>query len=519
MSCNAKSKYFLTATLIVLAGVTRPAEFCRAADKPVKPKSFVDFGDAASFHLRGAQAQGTLIKGDGGTALDIRTDADAAYPGVFIDPQQGKWDLAEFDAVEMDVRNPQQVSVRVLLSINNPGANGREHCNVESVTVPAGGKATLIVPFGMWHGDPDHPIDRANVVSLQVLLDRPGRAHHFQVDAIRATSLDAAGAATFLNDPFFQRLTPVFGRGMNLGNALEAPREGEWEVTLKEGYFERIKSAGFDTVRIPVRWSAHAGHDAPYTIEPAFFARVDWAIEQALRRDLRAIVNVHHYDEIMKDPDAHRARFLGLWRQIAEHYRDRPAELAFELLNEPIEQLTAERWNKLLAEALAVIRRSNPRREIVVGPVGANSIRELDGLQLPEDDRHLIVTVHYYSPFQFTHQGASWTGPQAEAWLGRKWTGTPAEKNAIRRDLNQAIDWGIAHRRPIFVGEFGAYGKADLASRALWTQFMVQEVANRKMGWAYWEFCSGFGAYDPQREAWIEPIEQALAGKQKELNR
>src|SRR5438132_769123 len=53
------------------------------------------------------------------------------------------------------------------------------------------------------------------------------------------------------------------GRGINFGNALEAPRESEWGVTLREDYFERAQRAGFRSVRIPIRWSAHAGGAAP----------------------------------------------------------------------------------------------------------------------------------------------------------------------------------------------------------------------------------------------------------------
>lgn len=481
-----------------------------AAEKEAgEPRVLVDFRQADSVKLRPDRATTELIKVEAGSALEVTTDANASYPGVFIEPRQGKWDLTSFDGVEMDLGNPQPEAVRVLLSINNPGSDGREHCNVESVTVPAKGKATLVVPFGMWHGDPNHPLDQANVVPLQVLLDRPGRSHRFLVEAIRAVKLDSANEAV-ASDPFFKSLRPIFGRGMNLGNALEAPQEGEWGVSLKERYFEEIKQAGFDSVRIPIRWSAHAQREAPYKIDTEFLARIDWAVDQALRRGLKAIVNMHHYDEIMREPDAHRERFLALWRQIAEHYKARPPQLAFELLNEPTAELTAEKWNRLLAEASALIRRSNPSRYIVVGPVGYNSIKDLASLELPEDDRHLVVTVHYYSPFHFTHQGADWAGPEADSWLGTKWTGTKAEAFAVRRDFDEAIAWGVKHRRPIFLGEFGAYSRADMDSRAGWTRFIVEEAAKRKMDWAYWEFCSGFGAFDPDRDEWIEPIKRAL---------
>ena len=68
----------------------------------------------------------------------------------------------------------------------------------------------------------------------------------------------------------------------------------------------------------------------------------------------------------------------------------------------------------------------------------------------------------------------------------------------------------MKHGRPVFLGEFGAYQLADIESRARWTQFIVEEAGRRKMDWAYWEFCAGFGAYDPQRGEWFEPIKRAL---------
>ena len=77
----------------------------------------------------------------------------------------------------------------------------------------------------------------------------------------------------------------LLARGINLGNALDAPKEGEWGVTLKEQYFQLIKDAGFNSVRIPVRWSAHALSEEPYTIDSSFFKRVDWAVENALSRN------------------------------------------------------------------------------------------------------------------------------------------------------------------------------------------------------------------------------------------
>ncbi|MDI7277593.1 MAG: glycoside hydrolase family 5 protein [Anaerolineae bacterium] len=322
----------------------------------------------------------------------------------------------------------------------------------------------------------------------------------------------AAAVETPAELPHPYLLNERLGRGVNLGDALEAPEEGSWGVVLKAEYFQLIKDAGFHSVRIPIRWSAHAAQSPPYTIEPAFFARIDWAVEQALSRGLLAVINVHHYDGLARSPAAHRERFLALWQQIAERYQDQPDELLFEILNEPHEALTAPLWNELLKDALAIIRRTNPDRVVVVGVTNWGGVGGLSGLELPAEDRNLIVTVHYYEPFHFTHQGAEWTSG-SDAWLGTKWLGTAAEQAAVRRDLDVAASWGERHGRPIYLGEFGAYSRGEMESRARWTAFVAREAEARGFSWAYWEFCSGFGVYDPVLRRWNEDLLQALIPK------
>jgi endoglucanase len=298
------------------------------------------------------------------------------------------------------------------------------------------------------------------------------------------------------------------GRGINLGNALEAPQEGEWGVVLQEDYFRLIKEAGFQSVRIPIRWSAHAEKDAPYTIDPDFFGRVDWAVDEAIKNDLAVVLNIHHYEEIMDSPRLHRDRFLALWEQIAQHYLNAPEEVMFELLNEPMNTLSSTSWNEFAADAIEVVRRSNPKRTIVVGPGNWNNVDALIMLALPENDRNLIVTFHFYQPFEFTHQGAEWViNPGA---VGTKWTGTEAEKSLLEIDFDLAYAWGQKYRRPIYLGEFGAYSKGDMESRHVWTDFIARTAEAKGFSWAYWEFCSGFGAYDPASGQWNEPILSAL---------
>ncbi len=337
-------------------------------------------------------------------------------------------------------------------------------------------------------------------------------------------------------DPFKQN--KHLGRGINLGNALDAPKEGEWGVTLKEEYFKIIKDAGFDSVRIPCRWSAHALAEKPYTIDPNFFKRVDWAIANALKNNLYAMLNIHHYMELYTEPLAHKERFMALWKQIAERYKAYPDTLMLEICNEPDDAFTPEIWNDWLKEAHAIIRKANPTKTIVIGPGNDNWATYLGKLELPENDRNIIVTIHHYFPHDFTHQGASWMTREkimksledkklagqklpawatddwkgdSSTWLGTKWTGTDAEKKDMTDILDIGAAWGKKHNRPINLGEFGAYKKADMESRARWTKFIADAAVERGMSFHYWEFCAAeFGAYNQQTKSWREPLLRAL---------
>ncbi len=299
-------------------------------------------------------------------------------------------------------------------------------------------------------------------------------------------------------------------RGVNFGNMLEAPIEGQWGLTVHEEYFDGVKEAGFDFVRLPVRWSTHAEKSAPYTIDPKFFARVDQVVNWALKRDLAIIVDFHHYEEMMPDPRGNKARYLGIWKQVAEHYQDYPSNVLFELLNEPNDKLDAPLWNQYALESLSLIRETNPTRDVIIGPVNWNAYDWVSTLDLPQDE-HIIVTFHYYLPFQFTHQGAEWVGAESQKWLGATWEATEVEKAEITNHFNIAADW--AERRGnvrVLLGEFGAYSKGDMASRVRWTEFVRSEAERHGFAWAYWEFGSGFGIYDPYAKVWREDLLKAL---------
>ena len=297
-------------------------------------------------------------------------------------------------------------------------------------------------------------------------------------------------------------------RGINLGNALDAPVPGEWGVTIQPHYFETIRSAGFDSVRLPVRFSAHAAQNPPYTLDPNFLMLVDDTLRQALDAGLVVILDLHHYEELMEDPAGQRQRFLAIWQQLAGHYQGAPENLYFEILNEPVKNLDAAVWNGLIAEVVPLIRLSSPQRILIIGGADYNSISALDALQLPDDDR-LVVTFHFYEPFEFTHQGAGWV-PGSHEWNGTTWNGTDTDERLIEERLDRAAAWSAQRQVPLLMGEFGSIISADPASRRRWTDFVARQAEKRNIPWLYWQFCSDFGVYDCQQESWDAGLLQAL---------
>jgi endoglucanase len=328
---------------------------------------------------------------------------------------------------------------------------------------------------------------------------------------------------------------------MNLGDALDAPNEGEWGVTLDASDFARIHAAGFDHVRLPVRFSGHAASGPPYTIDAEFLRRVDWAIAQSLANDLAVIVDMHGYDEMSKDPKGQAARFVGLWRQIAARYRAAPQAVAFELLNEPHDRLNADEWNAIAADALRAVRETNPTRIVVLEGVDWASAKNLrDTLAIPEDPA-IVGSFHMYQPILFTHQGAPWMPPEfrtvgvrfpgppasplapaasaaSVSWVAdwfARYDAEPAATNpsgpaAVSEQLDMARAFADAHRIPVYMGEFAAIDKADLESRVTWTRLTRTEAEKRGIGWAYWDDGGSFAAYDRRAGKWIAGLLDAL---------
>ncbi|MEO0734190.1 MAG: cellulase family glycosylhydrolase, partial [Bacteroidota bacterium] len=280
------------------------------------------------------------------------------------------------------------------------------------------------------------------------------------------------------------------GRGINLGNTLEPPREGEWNNgPAQESYFDRYVEAGFTNVRIPVRWDLHTGNSAPYTVEESWMNRVEQVVDWGLERGLYVTLNGHHEDWL-KNGYANqnlRDRYDAIWRQIVARFQDKSEKLLYEIINEPI-GLTVAQVDELNARILGIIRAEEPTRLVIYGGNRWSNAEELYLAAIPDDD-YVIGYFHSYDPWPFAGEA------------NRDW-GSQADSQAMTNKLNAAAAWSASNNMPIHVSEFGAHVDNDYNSRMRYYAHYVEQLTKHKFAWSVWDDGGWFRVLDRDNGVW-----------------
>lgn len=290
-------------------------------------------------------------------------------------------------------------------------------------------------------------------------------------------------------------------RCINLGAAMEAPVEGDWGYVIEEDHLARIAEAGFDTVRLPVRFSAHWDGTR---LTPAILARTDQVIGWAEAAGLNVILDLHHYREMMFDPASHTGDLVKIWRALAHHYSDAPESLMFELFNEPEGAFTTDRAIPVFAQITAILRETHPDHWIITGGGNWNSLDEM--LRLPPPGHREVRTFHYYDPWDFTHQQASYLSnpPPPSTWGGIE----------DRAQLALEMARAAAAEGHVLLGEFGIYGATDTDQRLNWITAVRSAAEEQGLPWCYWGFSqgeiTGFSAFTPSTGTWEPGMLDAL---------
>ena len=309
------------------------------------------------------------------------------------------------------------------------------------------------------------------------------------------------------------------GRGINMGNTFDATCETCWgagPVTLEQ--VKTIKAAGFNSIRLPVRWDREASDIAPYTITDTYLARVKEVVGWINGEGLVAIINMHHHQSFLEDMDKNKKaitdnddqqieRVVEIWRQIAEYFKDVDNDkLVFELFNEPRGGVTPEAHNKMIALTHPVIRESNPDRTIMYGSNDYNAYTGIRKLKLPEDG-NIIFTPHYYVPSNYALQGENYSCPENP----KTWEATSSEIASMTNDFDNMVklaDEYFPGGLPINIGEFGATYCGGISSRVKWVTQFVKLAKEKGFSWNYWGFTNvgGYEIYDKKTQDWSDTL-------------
>jgi len=243
-------------------------------------------------------------------------------------------------------------------------------------------------------------------------------------------------------------------KGINLGNTLEPPYEGEWgNPTTQEYMFDMYKKEGFNFIRVPVRWDKHMSTTSPYKIDEAWFKRVEQILDWGLSKGLYMVVNSHH-DGWIKENYANplnQARFDSLWSQVATRFKNKSEKLIFEIANEPVSPMTKAQNDEMHQKAIKVIRKTNPVRLIIFQGIDWGGSDALINAAIPNDP-HIIGSFHSYDPYLFGLEGQG-------TW------GTASDISALKAKFQKVKDWSDKNNIPVFLGEFGSLKRCDYNSR------------------------------------------------------
>jgi endoglucanase len=460
---------------------------------------------------------------DGTLELDLNGPWAEARPGV-LRQQEVLWDALACDGAQLSNSNFEDTTDGQPAGWDSPW---RPYPAADAWPL-SGSQAFEGKRYAAsWHGRP----------LVGTLTVKAGVPVTLKLHARAATVPGFRPPAILPHDTPAHRACARLKRGVNLGNHWEAP-PGGWGITYTTEDIDLIAKEGFDHIRVPVAWHYHLQDG---TISPKLLAGLEPVLKRALERKLTVIVNWQHFEALCTDPEKHRATFVAGWRTVARHFKHWPPELYLELFNEPRGALDHETLTAVHAEGIAAIRSVSPQRILLADPPQWAAVPGLDRFFLPDADDRIIVTIHSYEPFQFTHQQADWVkygdlrnitypGPPASpvplpdslrhdaglaAWLDayntRPGSDNPCTAATFEGLLDDAVAWSKHFGRPIHIGEFGCYQKADPASRARYIRDFRLAAEKRGLPWAMWDWKAGFGYWD---EASNKPIlRDALFGK------
>lgn len=286
-----------------------------------------------------------------------------------------------------------------------------------------------------------------------------------------------------------------------------------------------IAESGFDHLRIPI--DEEQMFDENINPDKEAFDLLHNAIGWCKEFKLKVIIDLHilrshHFNAETKplftDKNA-QEQFYECWRKLSAELKRYPRSMvAYELMNEPVAD-DSEQWNVIVNRCLEVVRELEPKRTIIIGANRWQAYNEVKNLRVPEKDKNIIISFHFYNPFPLTHYRASWTeqkenplnvyypgyivkkedveklSPELKkrwGWLARSYN----DINTLDKQIKEAYDAATAMGRKLYLGEFGCLHGAGKENLINWFRDVVSLCEKYDIGYASWDYKGGFGIID-----------------------
>ena len=320
-----------------------------------------------------------------------------------------------------------------------------------------------------------------------------------------------------------------FSRGVNLTSWFQVSSPGEIQFTkFTKKDLVNIRSLGCDVIRLPIAMHNMTSGSPTYTLDPHYFSFLDSVVTWCEQLQLYLILDNHSYDPNGDTSPDVADILIKVWSQMASHYKDRSQYLLYEILNEP-HGITTSAWGTIQNQAINAIRNFDTKHTIIVGGSGYNTYTELKNLPVYTDP-NLLYTFHFYDPFMFTHQGATWVSPSmaplagvpfpynyAEmpvcpvslqgTWIENSLNSYSSEGNIshVRQLINNAVSFRSARNVNIFCGELGVYiPNSDDADRCYWYKVVREYLEENNIPWTMWDYKGGFGLFNKGSDQFFE---------------
>ena len=341
-------------------------------------------------------------------------------------------------------------------------------------------------------------------------------------------------------------------RGTNLSHWLSQSEErGEGrKAHIQEDDFERLEQLGFDFVRIPID-EVQFWDEEGNKLDEAW-ELLDNALKLARKHNLRAIIDLHiirsHYFNAANEGGANantlftseeaQQGLINLWYQLSDAFKEYDNDwVAYEFMNEPVAE-EHEQWNQLVAKVHKALREREPQRTLIVGSNRWQGYETMKYLKVPEGDKNIILSFHYYNPMLLTHYGAPWTPvgqykgkvsypgklitqedydaapdsvkPHIEQYLTQEWN-----IDKIRADFKDAIDVAAKYGLQLFCGEWGVYEPVDRELAYKWTKDMLAVFDEFNIAWTTWCYDADFGFWDQAKNDYKDKplVDILMSGK------